>query len=374
MSKAFRQTDQTTAMPPRELLLIAGTRPEALKLAPLAQAWHSQLGWVWTGQQAEPPPEASHWPWQRVPPPTHPLRRACLLAVLEACLQAHLRLRRPRAVIVQGDTASALAGARAARALGLSVVHLEAGLRSGDLRAPFPEEAYRREITRLADLHLAPSLRAVAQLRSEGVADAAIVQVGSTAVDALRLPSAASSLPGLDLLIDVHRRENVGRPLLRLAQALRALARMGWRIGLAAHPNVEWAQRWDGALGPNSGVRRLPLLERAGWLGLARGSRGVLSDSGGAAEELPYLGVPLLVYRRRVERPEALETRHARLLPPQQPGVLEDRIERALAAPWPAPWPLAPDSPYGDGHAGVRAAQAIENWLAVQDPPREARA
>ncbi len=361
--------------PPCDLLLIAGTRPEALKLAPLAQAWRGSLRWCWTGQQPEVPADAAHWPWQRLPPPAHPLRRGELDRALQMALAVFLHRCRPRAVVVQGDTASGYAGAQAARAAGLPLVHLEAGLRSGDVRSPFPEEPYRRAIARIADLHLAPSARAAAQLVAEGIPAQCIEQTGSTAVDGLRQPALASTLPRCDLLVDVHRRENAGRALDRLALGLRALARGGWRIGLAAHPNQWWQRRWSQALGEDSGVARLPALERNRWLALARTARGVLSDSGGAAEELPYLGVPLLVYRRRSERMEALESGHARQIHPQGGGELDAQIERSLgAAHWPAAWPLASDSPYGDGHAGVRAAEAIARWLALQQGRLGARA
>lgn len=357
--------------PPCDLLLIAGTRPEALKLAPLAQAWRGSLRWCWTGQQPEVPADAAHWPWQRLPPPAHPLRRGELDRTLQMALAVFLHRCRPRAVVVQGDTASAHAGAQAARAAGLPLVHLEAGLRSGDLRSPFPEEPYRRAIARIADLHLAPSARAAAQLLAEGVPAQSIEQIGSTAVDGLRQPALASTLPRCDLLVDVHRRENAGRALDRLALGLRALARGGWRIGMAAHPNAWWRRRWSQALGEDSGIARLPALERSRWLALARNARGVLSDSGGAAEELPYLGVPLLVYRRRSERMEALESGHARQIEPLAAGELDAQIERALGvAHWPPAWPLAADSPYGDGHAGLRAAEAIARWLALQQQAR----
>ncbi len=359
-----------------ELLLIAGTRPEALKLLPLAASLRLPAGWCWTSQQSEVPVEAGALPWQRLAPPRHPLRRAQLQRVLVDNIGAHLARRRPRALVVQGDTASAHAGAQAGAAAGIPVVHLEAGLRSADLRSPFPEEGYRRAIARLALLHLAPSARAAAQLRAEGIAEQRIVVVGSTAVDGLRTQALAAPSTPLDLLVDVHRRESHGRALDQLALALRALARSGWRIGVAAHPNHAWERRWNDALGADSGVLRLPPLDRGRWLAQARAARGVLSDSGGAAEELPYLGVPLLVYRRRSERMEALESGHARLLLADGAGSLDARIERALAdRHWPAAWPLAPESPYGDGHAGARAAAAIEAWLRrAQTAPLRAHA
>jgi UDP-N-acetylglucosamine 2-epimerase (non-hydrolysing) len=347
-----------------DLLLIAGTRPEALKLLPLASPLRLRTAWCWTSQQAELPPEAARLRWQQLAAPAHPLRRRELQQSLTSTIGAHIQRIRPRATLVQGDTASAHAGARASADAGIPVIHLEAGLRSADLRSPFPEEGYRRAIARLARLHLAPSARAAAQLRTEGITAEHIVVVGSTAIDGLRAQAPTRPSTSLDLLVDVHRRENSGRALERLALALRALARSGWRIGVAAHPNHAWEQRWTEVLGAGAGVRRLPPLDRGQWLGLARAARGVLSDSGGAAEELPYLGVPLLIYRRRCERMEAIESGHARQLLPDATSALDAQIERALdQRQWPAPWPLAADSPYGDGHAGARAAAAIEDWL-----------
>ncbi|MGE4070619.1 MAG: UDP-N-acetylglucosamine 2-epimerase [Lysobacterales bacterium] len=348
------------------LLIVAGTRPEALKLLPLAESLALPSSWCWTGQQSHPPQECRHLPWHELPPPAHPLRRRQLEQTLIGHLLAFLVSRRPRAVLVQGDTVSAYAGARAAQQLGLPLIHLEAGLRSGDLRSPFPEEAYRRLISRLACWHLAPSARAAEQLRCEGVASARIRVVGSTAVDGIRTQPQAEAGHSYHLLVDVHRRENAGRALDRLALGLRALARSGWRIGLSAHPNRSWEQRWSQALGSHHGLQRLPPQNRGQWLALAQSARAVLSDSGGAAEELPYLGVPLLLYRRRSERTESLESGHARWLDPRAAADLDGVIERALAQPrWPAAWPLSVDSPYGDGRAGARAAAAIHAWLGL---------
>lgn len=345
-----------------DLLLIAGTRPEALKLLPLISAWRGSLRCCWTGQQLGLPAEAVRWAWHPLPALAHPLRRRELEQALQLALAAELRRFRPRAVLVQGDTASAYAGARAARDAGLPLIHLEAGLRSGDPRSPFPEEIYRRAIAGMADLHLASSAAAVRHLRAEGVAAECIVQIGSTAVDGLRLPALTHALPPCDLLVDVHRRENAGRALDRLAAALAALAGRGWRIGIAAHPNPWWRRRWAGIA--DSRIRQLPPLDRSAWLTLARHARGVLSDSGGAAEELPYLGVPLLVYRRCSERPEAFASGHARLILPQGSDELDRVIDAWLDAPWPPAWPLSAASPYGDGHAGPRAAAVITAWLA----------
>jgi len=351
-----------------ELLLIAGTRPEAIKLAPLASAWPGRLQQCWTGQQSSIPPEALQRRWQRLSGLPHPMQRADLVAALELHIGTHLGSSCPAAVVVQGDTASAYAAALAAQKLGIPIVHLEAGLRSENLRSPFPEEAYRRKITRIASLHLAPTALAVQHLLREGIRPARVVRVGSTAVDGLRGLMPVTMPCNCDLLVDVHRRENSGRPLRHLAAALRSLAASGFRISIASQPNQGWNERWTKVLGDMRELVRLPLLDRKAWLAQSRASRCVLSDSGAAAEELPYLGVPLLIFRRSCERPEALDSGHARLLSPLA-DRLEDEIEKAiLDEGWPAPWPLLPESPYGDGNAGTRAAAAIADWLAGSQP------
>jgi UDP-N-acetylglucosamine 2-epimerase (non-hydrolysing) len=252
----------------------------------------------------------------------------------------------------------------AALDLSIPVIHLEAGLRSYNLRSPFPEEAYRRGITRMAALHLAPSALAVRNLVSEGIRPCRIAQVGSTAIDGLRRVTPVGEPVNCDLLVDIHRRENSNRALRRLAATLKSLAFSGRRICIAEQPNGNWSKRWSQALGADHGLSRLPLLDREGWLVQSKASHCVLSDSGAAAEELPYLGVPLLVYRRCSERPEAINSGHACLLSPWAARPLGAAIERALRKnDWPAPWPLSSDSPYGDGHAGTRAAAAIAAWL-----------
>ena len=359
-----------TTSPACPLLIIAGTRPERFKLLPLMAAPGLAATWLWTGQQPLPAGCSGEPPWRSLGTPPHPLHRRPMQTWLEARLDQQLRLLRPGAVLVQGDTASALAGARAAHALRIPLVHLEAGLRSGCLRSPFPEEAYRRHISRLACWHLAPSRRAVAALREEGIAAERIIEVGSTAVDGVRSWQGRPAPPRHDLLVDVHRRENFGRPRRRLAAALCQLADQGWRIGLLRQPNPRWDRFWQDLLPARPGIDLLAPLDRHQWFAAACAARAVLSDSGGAAEELPYLGVPLLIYRRRIERVEPLVSGHALQLDPDDPRPLAVRIGAALQArSWPCAWPLHADSPYGDGRAGQRVAAALGRILAATAPP-----
>ncbi len=354
-----------TQTPRFPLAVVAGTRPEHLKLAPVAAALTFPVAWLWTGQQSMPRSSCSQIVWRALPPPQHPLPRKALERELERHVLTALEHIAPGAVLVQGDTASALAGALAARRLELPVIHLEAGLRSGSLRSPFPEELYRRIISRIARWHLTPSRRAREALLSEGVDSTRIIDVGSTAVDAVRGHQAVIGRRGFDLVVDVHRRENAGRAHRALAMALRRLAGSGWRIGVLRQPNPRWDAMWKVDSDGRPPWEILPPLSQAQWFATAQAAGGVLSDSGGVAEELPYLGVPLLIYRRAYERVEALEQGRAIWLDPGDPTPLDVRIDAALSAgARPAPWAFHHDSPYGDGRAGQRVAAALCMLLA----------
>ena len=352
---------------PLALAVIAGTRPEACKLAPLTPWLRSDAHWIWTGQQPHWPAELP-LPWLPLAPLPHPLTRRRLEALLAEQIEQRLRTLAPAAVLVQGDTASAYAGALVAGRLGLPLIHLEAGLRSASLRSPFPEEGYRRRISRLTQLHLTPSVLATQALQTEGVAAHTIEQVGSTAIDGLlgrRSPNGERR--PIDLLVEVHRRENAGAALGRLAQALQQLETQGWRLRIALPPNARWREHWQAAwpdFDPGH-PRWLPPLPRRAWLHTVQRARLLLSDSGGAAEEAPYLGTPLLVFRRHNERPEGGASGHAVTLSTTA-GAAQLRttiIEQHQRRDWPRPWPLQIDSAYGDGHAGARAADAIDRFL-----------
>lgn len=323
---------------------------------------------LWTAQQLQIPDECATWVWQRLSALMHPMSRKQLQTALRQNLLAYCRANRPRAVLVQGDTLSAYAGAYVAAVLDIPLIHLEAGLRSNCLRSPFPEEIYRCRIARLASLHLAPSQLALQTLhdeRARGLVKGQILMVGSTAIDALpAMRALGRPTEAFELVVDVHRRENAGRNLHNLAQALRSFAQSGRRIALLAHPNSQWQSRWQQALGDAHGLHYLPPLSQKQWLAQAMAARLVLSDSGGAAEELPYLGVPLLVFRRATERPEGFASGHCRWLRPAPATDLLASLQAAFAdSTWPAAWAFAASSPYGDGQAGPRAATVIASWL-----------
>lgn len=283
---------------------------------------------------------------------------------------------KPDAVVVQGDTTTSTAGAIAAFYHGIPVVHVEAGLRSGDLFSPFPEEANRKLTSQLASLHLAPTSVSKSNLVAEGVNPQDVVVTGNTVIDAL-LTTVGKQIPFADhrledlagagrkiLLVTTHRRENqgdamrgVGRALARIADAEPDLV-----IVLPAHKNPAVREAVLPALEgkPNVIVTEpLPYGEFTRILSLAHI---ILTDSGGVQEEAPILGKPVLVMRDNTERPEAVHAGTVALI-----GTDEDRIvkevDRLLNDPAHFDSMANAVNPYGDGHAAARTIAAIAELL-----------
>lgn len=292
---------------------------------------------------------------------------ARILIALEEVLQAE----RPDLVIVQGDTTTTLGGALAAFYHGVRVAHVEAGLRTGDLRQPFPEEMNRLLTSRLTDVHFAPTARAAANLRAEGVPGSRIHITGNTGIDAVlyvrdALESgelASSGWPELDpkrrlIVVTSHRRENFGHGF---SNAMRALVR------IAELPDVELVypvHRNPNVLGPAhellGGRRNIHLIEPLSYVpfvDLMRRAAFLITDSGGIQEEAPSLGKPVLVMREKTERPEAVDAGTVKLV-----GTDEERIVREArrlledAAEYERMTRV--HNPYGDGHASERIADA----------------
>jgi UDP-N-acetylglucosamine 2-epimerase len=361
--------------------LLIGTRPEAVKLMPVARALRAagQPPWIFvTGQHAEmlrpllrtlelEPDEDLE-----VMAPGQDL--GALSARLLVEFGALLRRRRPDLLVVQGDTTSVAMGALAAFYEGVRVAHVEAGLRTHAARNPFPEELNRRLAACLAERHFAPTERARRNLLAEGVPDAAIHVVGNTVVDAARhvrdrvlpgLPPDPTIEPLLRapalLLVTAHRRESFGAGLLALADALLALADAfgeGLAIVYPVHrnPNVDGPMR--ARLTGRSNLHLLPPLDYPRFQQLLNRARLVLTDSGGVQEEAAALGVPLLVARRASERPEVLESGLGELVGLDTARIvaaatrlLVDDAEHARRA-------RASDV-FGDGRAGERIARLL---------------
>ena len=384
--------DQRPATPappaePPHVVLVVGTRPEAIKMAPVALAAATGFGLrttlVATGQHRELVDHAlaafdvaiDH---RLELPDRAGGSQADLFASLLPQLDQVLGHLRPDAVLVQGDTASALAGALVATWHQVPLVHLEAGLRSFDKANPFPEESYRCLIGAVADLHLAPTPRAVGHLIGEGVPAHRVVCTGNTVVDAARfvvargegLAARITPDPGARRLVvvTVHRRENWGGPLVAICGALRAVvARVpDVEVVLPVHPNPMVRGPVLEAL---EGVDRIQIvdpLDHPALLGLLSRATLVLTDSGGIQEEAPTFGVPALVLRETTERPEAIEAGCAALVG-TDPQVIEERASELLLDEVARQAMANVANPYGDGCSGERSVAAIR-WLLGHGP------
>ena len=358
---------------------IAGTRPEAVKIAPIVQVMRQsgqRLVVIDTGQQPGRVAEALA-PFGLEPDISLGLARIDgglneLVALTVAGVDAHLATHSPSAVLVQGDTTTALAAALAARMRGIKVVHLEAGLRTYDKERPFPEETNRVLIADLADLHLAPTARAARALAREGHAGDHVVVTGNTIVDALhvlapaatarRHPAAAGMGPGQQLMVaTTHRREAWDGGVRAVAEAIRTLvaARPNLRAVVVTHPNPAIADELGVVL---AGVPRVQLLQPQPYeqmLALLSCADLIVTDSGGIQEEAPSLGVPVVVARELTERPEGVAAGWAALAG-HDTAVIVQAAGRFLDAP--GRDRPRPENPYGDGKAALRSVAGI-NWL-----------
>lgn len=360
--------------------LIVGTRPEAIKLAPVALAMRGVPGLtasLWcTGQHAHWAPQTLAYfglkPDRTINTTDTANGLARLGGTLLIGLQAAIAAEKPDVIVVQGDTSSAFAGTLAAAYDGVPVVHVEAGLRSNNSRSPFPEEAHRRSITHFTDLHCAPTEIAVNHLRNEGVDERDILLCGNTVIDALdyirRKPPGEPAPELADtarhrLLLTCHRRESWGAPFHGICSAVRRIALRGdCSVVFVLHPNPALAETAHALLGGIPGVELIPPLGYPQFVQLLARATLILTDSGGVQEEATALGTPLLILRENTERPEALQTGNAWIV-----GTREEDIGAAVAAVLDdesAPTTRSPSSLYGDGHAARRIVRAIaERWL-----------
>jgi UDP-N-acetylglucosamine 2-epimerase (non-hydrolysing) len=370
--------------------LVGGTRPEGLKLAPLVWALNRQRlihpVVVATGQH----PSMFHQslatfglrPDRELRPRRDSGSQAELVAQLAEQLDRELMLNPPAAVVVQGDTSSALVGAMAAFWRQIPVVHLEAGLRSHDLSAPFPEEANRKMIGQIAALHLAPTPAAADNLAAEGITADRIEVVGNTIVDAvltlagrddgfaepaLQPVSEALASGRRLLLVTVHRRESWGEPMRSVLRAVRDVldAHPDTIATLPAHPNPAVRADVMSVLGADHRVVITEPLNYPDLVGLLKRSSLVLSDSGGIQEEAPSFGVPVLVLRERTERLEAVEAGCAFLVGTDR-DVITAAASRLLTVDPARRESLSVANPFGDGHAAQRAAIALARLLAIR--------
>ncbi len=372
----------TMSSAPRVLVLV-GTRPECLKLIPLIRALrdqgHCQVAVVSSGQHADMVARtlaqfgmAADIEIMSAPPRvslSHAVRH------LRDGARRVITEWRADAVVVQGDTSTAYAGALAARAARVPLAHVEAGLRTDHPWRPFPEELFRRRIAPLADWHFAPTERARANLLAEGARHERVWRVGNTGIDLLRLVLADRDRGRAEapawrehfarlITLTLHRRENYGRRLDVVVDAVRELLHARPDLGVVCplHPNPAVATRLRRLLGDEPRVILTEALPYRPFVALLADSALVITDSGGIQEEAPYLGVPVLVARENTERPESAECGTARLVPVDAARIAQVAGEM-LDAPRPTAIPFDEHAPYGDGHAGARIAQTLAEVL-----------
>lgn len=377
----------------RKVLVVYGTRPEAIKMAPVVKALERSTTLepvvVVTGQHREMLDQVNAL-FEIVPRhdldiirPRQQLHEITSRAL--AGLTAAMRVEKPDLVVVQGDTTTAFVAALAAFYEHVPVAHVEAGLRTGDRYNPFPEEINRRLTAQLATIHLAPTPMSRDNLLAEGVRADDVFVTGNTVIDALlavvaRLRPAddPALLPllgrpdGHAVLITSHRRESWGEPMACTARAVARLAATfpEVRFTLPAHLNPTVR---DVLLPPLRGLPNVLVTEPLGYADFARAMQAstiMLTDSGGVQEEAPSLGKPVLVLRDTTERPEAVDAGTVRLV-----GTDEDVIVAAVTE-------LLTDetaykqmaqavNPYGDGLAADRVVTAIGHYFGTACRPVE---
>jgi UDP-N-acetylglucosamine 2-epimerase (non-hydrolysing) len=352
------------------LAVLIGTRPEAIKMAPVVRAIEAEhdahCSLVLTGQHRDLVQPILDLFGLKAVHDLQAMREQQSLAALTsralAGLDRWLETAKPDVVLGQGDTVSVLAGSLASFFRHIPFAHVEAGLRTRNPLLPFPEEMNRRLTAQVARWHFAPTENARAALLREGHAATQIEVTGNTVIDALldvlAMPKPAD-LPVDEnrpyVLVTVHRRENHGEALIRIANALRQLATrypsFDWIVPV--HPNPAVRESLQRLLSGVSNVRLIAPVPYGSFCWLMKGARLILSDSGGIQEEAPALGVPVLVLREETERPEAVAIGANRLVGTQTEdivasthAVLEDSALYARMA--------AAGSPFGDGQAARR--------------------
>src|ERR1700683_582597 len=356
------------------IAVVVGTRPEIVKLAHIVRMLGFGAQLLHTGQHADEELSGVFFSAAGLPAPqTMPgicgQPRHVQVGKMVEHLGALFARRPPAAVLVQGDTNTPLAGAQAGNYAGVPVVHVEAGLRSFDRN--MPEEINRCVIGVLADLHCAPTKRAVANLVAEGVPAGRIVLTGNTIVEATldtmpgdeaarAIVSGAGAEPGQYVLATIHRPENTDDPL-RLRTVLDELSKLGLPVLFPLHPRTRLAAERHGLSTALDRLQLLPPADHRTFLSLARHARLLVSDSGGVQEECTVLKRPLIVVRNSTERPESIDAGFAHLV---QPGPVIGNLGRQLISDQALSARLAAiPCPYGDGKASERIAALLQGFL-----------
>ncbi len=372
-------------MTTRAVLCVFGTRPEAIKMAPVVRALAEVPGLApvvcTTDQHREMLDQVLDLFEIRADHRLDVMRDGqspteVAARVLER-LPAVLAATAPAAVLVQGDTTTSFSAALAAFYARIPVGHVEAGLRTHRKDAPFPEELNRQMTTALAEWHFAPTEWARDNLLAEGIPPENVTVTGNTVVDALRWTArrvtrhAPAVLRGFDparrlILVTAHRRESFGAPFVELCTALRDVAERNPDVELVypVHPNPEVSGTARRILAGCSRVHLIPPVDYLDLVALLGRCHLVVTDSGGIQEEAPSLGKPVLVLRDTTERPEGIRAGTARLVGTARARIVAE-TERLLRDPASYERMARAHNPYGDGRAGQRIASLVAQRLLV---------
>ncbi len=365
------------------ILVVFGTRPEAIKMFPLVHALRATPGIVvkvavtaqHRGLLDQVLAIAGIVPDIDLDLMTAGQSLDALSARIITQFGAALDAERPARILVHGDTLTTMMATIAAYFRKIPVGHVEAGLRSGNIYSPWPEEVNRKVTGAIADLHFAPTDGAAAALRAENVPATAIHVTGNTVIDALlatraRIEAEPALAAALDPLaarfagkrivaVTSHRRENFGEGMAAIARAIaRIAARPDTAVIFPVHPNPAVRPVMEAMLGALPNVALIDPLDYPHFVRLMAMSDVVLTDSGGVQEEAPSLGKPVLVMRDTTERPEGVAAGTARLVGTDEDGIVSEMFtllddSRAYAAMAQA------HNPYGDGHAATRIARIV---------------
>ncbi|MEO6629847.1 MAG: UDP-N-acetylglucosamine 2-epimerase (non-hydrolyzing) [Aquihabitans sp.] len=368
----------------RSVFVVIGTRPEAVKLSPVVRELRRRadrfaVTVCVTGQHQELLDQALlDCEIQAdlnldVMRPDQDL--ASLTARLVTALDEAIGSIGPDIVLVQGDTTSAFCGALAAYYRRTTVGHVEAGLRTGDKYAPFPEEGNRLLIRALADLHFAPTPLAAQRLAAEGVEPHSVFMTGNTAVDALlrvrsRVRSSVpegvvdldASLGGGPLMaVTAHRREHFGSDLEEICGAVLDIVEQASELEtvVPVHPNPKVRGPVHRMLGDHPRIRLVEPLPYEEFVWLMDRASLIITDSGGVQEEAPSLGTPVLVTRVATERPEGISARNL-IVGPNRPRIVREALR--ILGSGAGGGGQSTHNPYGDGRAAIRIVNALEVW------------
>lgn len=360
----------------KKIMLVFGTRPEAIKMCPLVLALkrreNVQTVVCVTGQHREML-DSVLLLFDIVPDYDLEIMRegqtlSQMTSAVLVGMEKVLAEVQPDLVLVHGDTTTAFAAGLAAFYRKIPVGHVEAGLRTGDMTSPFPEEFNRFAVAAFASYHFAPTEIARTNLLCEGREPKRIFVTGNTAIDALKFtvrndythPVLAEAAGRRVILMTAHRRENIGEPLSHIFSAVKKLAEKHPEVFVIypVHPNPLVKNAAEAMLGGVENIRLISPLNAVDFHNFMARSYLVLTDSGGAQEEAPFFGVPVLVMRDTTERPEGIAAGTAKLVGTEEEGIFS-ACEELLEDPALYVKMARAANPYGDGHAAERICEAL---------------